>query len=309
MDVETDVLRWFQHVADGVTVTEVAEQFWVSQPAVSRGLGRLETEVGVPLLRRSGRALRMTQAGAVFKRHVDALLNDLDDGLAAVQQLIDPATGVVAVAFQPSLGSWLVPRLIGSFQVDHPNVRFVLGQARDEFVPDMLDTGAVDVGITTVRTADPGVHWQFLMSEPLYLAVPGTHRLAERSDVALGDLAAEPFVMLRRPSPLRDQIEELCRRAGFEPRLAFEAEDLPTVRGFVASGLGVAVLPATQDGPAPLAQAVIRLLPITDPPASREIGLAWSAERRLLPSAEAFRQHVVDQARAHHLPPMPRPSR
>jgi LysR family transcriptional regulator, transcription activator of glutamate synthase operon len=307
--MDTDVLRWFQHVADGVTVTEVAEVHWVSQPAVSRALTRLEAEVGVPLLRRTGRALRMTQAGAVFKRHVDALLTDLDDGLAAVQELIDPATGVVAVAFQGSLGTWLVPRLIGSFRAEHPKVRFVLGQGRDEFVPGMLVAGEVDVAITTVRTSVAGVTWQPLMSEPLYLAVPGAHPLADHSDATLAQVSTEGFVMLRRPSPLREQVEQLCERAGFQPRTTFEAEDLATVRGFVASGLGLAVVPATHAGPAALAQAVVQLLPITDVPAARDIGLAWSAERRLLPSAEAFRQHVTNQARAHLLPPTPVPTR
>src|SRR3954447_21307989 len=179
MNVETNALRWFQLVADGVTVTEVGDVFRVSQSGVSRGLARLEAEVGVPLLRRSGRALRMTEAGAVFKRHVDALLTDLDDGLAAIQQLVDPATGTVAVAFQSSLGAWLVPRLIGSFPADPPDVHFVLGQARDEFVPDILDSGKVDLGITTVHTPDPGVHWTFLMSEQLYVSVPGDHPLAD----------------------------------------------------------------------------------------------------------------------------------
>src|SRR4029453_18741656 len=103
--MDTDALRWFQQVADGVTVTEVGELYWVSQSGVSRALARLEAEVGVPLLRRSGRALRMTQAGAEFKRHLDKALTGLDDGLAAVQQLVDPATGVVSVGFQASLGS------------------------------------------------------------------------------------------------------------------------------------------------------------------------------------------------------------
>jgi DNA-binding transcriptional LysR family regulator len=281
----------------------------VSQPGVSRALARLEREVGSPLLLRSGRLLRTTHAGAVFKRHVDAALTDLDDGLAAVAQLVDPATGVVSIAFQNSLGAWLVPRLISSFRASHPGVRFELGQARDVFVPDILESGEVDLGITTVRTPDPGVNWAFLMSEPLYVAVPGAHRLAERSEVALADLAAEPFVVLRRPSALREQTERLCREAGFEHRIAFEADDLNTVRGFVSSELGIAVLPATPDGPAPVAQALVRLLRITDVAASREIGLAWSAERRLLPSAETFRLHVIDQARAQQLPPTPVPVR
>ena len=88
--MDTDALRWFQLVADGYTVTEVSEVFGVSQPGVSRALARLEQEVGTPLLRRSGRVLRMTHAGAAFKRHVDSLVNDLDDGLAAVERARRP---------------------------------------------------------------------------------------------------------------------------------------------------------------------------------------------------------------------------
>src|ERR1700683_2160305 len=98
MGVDTDALRWFQQVADGTTVTEVSELEAVTQSGVSRALARLEAQVGTPLLRRHGRTLRLTQAGAVFKRHVDAMLHQLDDGIAAVSQLIEPDTGHVALA-------------------------------------------------------------------------------------------------------------------------------------------------------------------------------------------------------------------
>src|ERR1700761_6849063 len=110
--MEVEALRWLQLVVDGTTVTEVADVYHVSQPGVSRALARLEREVGSPLLLRRGRMLRSTHAGAVFKRHVDAALHNLDDGLSAVNELIDPETGTVSVAFQLSLGAWLVPELI-----------------------------------------------------------------------------------------------------------------------------------------------------------------------------------------------------
>ena len=90
MDVDTNTLRWFQQVADGTTVTEVSEVEAVTQSGVSRALQRLEAELGTPLLRRSGRVLRLTRAGAVFKRHVDALLHQLDDGIAAVTNESSP---------------------------------------------------------------------------------------------------------------------------------------------------------------------------------------------------------------------------
>jgi Transcriptional regulator len=75
MDMDTEALRWLQQVADGTTVTEVSELESVTQSGVSRALARLEAQVGTPLLRRSGRTLRMTHAGAVFKPHLDALLH------------------------------------------------------------------------------------------------------------------------------------------------------------------------------------------------------------------------------------------
>src|ERR1700721_3271676 len=151
MDMDTDALRWFQQVADGTTVTEVSELEAVTQSGVSRALARLETQIGTPLLRRHGRTRRLTQAGAVFKRHVDAMLHHRDDGIAAVSQLIEPDTGTVALAFQQSLGTWLVPDLVRSFRDAHPHVTFQLTQVRDEVHSAGLAGGLADLEIGTRR--------------------------------------------------------------------------------------------------------------------------------------------------------------
>src|ERR1700709_2583325 len=145
MNMDTDALRWFQQVADGTTVTEVSELEQVTQSGVSRALARLEAELGTPLLQRSGRTLRMTHAGKAFKRPVDAMLHELDDGVAAVNQLIEPETGTVSIAFQLSLGTWLVPDLVSSFRAEHPGIQFEFRQVRDELVTSVLDRGQVDL--------------------------------------------------------------------------------------------------------------------------------------------------------------------
>jgi DNA-binding transcriptional LysR family regulator len=300
--MDTDALRWFQQVADGVTVTEVSELEGVSQPGVSRALARLETELGTPLLRRSGRTLRMTHAGSAFKRHVDALLHQLDDGLAAVNQIIDPETGTVALAFQMSLGTWLVPDLVSSFRAEHPSTRFALTQVRDELADAILTKGQVDLVLSTVRPTDQAIERQRLIDEPLRLAVAADHPLAQRPDVRLADAAAEPFLMLRPESLLRRLGDELCREAGFEPTIAFESEDVHTLRGFVAAGLGVSIIPASGKGSLDAGPGRVRYLQLTDVHAAREIGLAWSADRRLLPAAELFREHVIKRARTRRMP-------
>lgn len=300
--MDTEALRWFQQVADGMTVTQVGELYWVTQSGVSRGLARLEAEVGTPLLHRSGRTLRMTPAGAAFKRHVDALLNNLDDGLAAVTELVEPDTGTVTVAFMQSLATWLVPNLVGAFRAEYPRVQFTLRQVRDELVSPVLDGGRTDLEITAWRRTDPTVKWQRLLTEPLCLAIPRDHRLVGQEGVDLAEVREEPFVALRPTSLLRRQTGELCERAGFEPQVAFVGTDLATVRGFVAAGLGVSIVPAPHPSDADAMESPLRYVTLSDPAATREIGMAWSTERRLLPAAELFRQHVVRTAKARLLP-------
>jgi DNA-binding transcriptional LysR family regulator len=300
--MDTDALRWFQQVADGTTVTEVSDLEAITQSGVSRALARLEAEVGTPLLRRSGRTLRMTHAGAVFKRHVDALLHQLDDGIAAVSQLIDPHTGTVALAFQHSLGTWLVPDLVRSFRAAHPGVRFQLTQVRDELHSAALDGGQADLEIGTRRPRDPAVRTRQVAVEPLRLAVPRDHQLAKQRRVRLADVSEEPFVSLQSTSALRKQTDDLCDQAGFRPAVVFEGNDLSTVRGFVAAGLGVAIVPAPRAGSPEGAAGPVLYCEIADTGAMREICLMWSAERRLLPAAELFRQHVIRRAAAGRVP-------
>ncbi len=294
MGMDTEVLRWFQQVADGVTVTEVAETDRVSQPGISRALARLEAEVGTPLLHRTGRVLRPTQAGSVLKRHVDAMLHRLDDGLAAVNELIDPETGTVVVAFQLSLGTWLVPGMISRFRREHPRVQFRLEHSEDALGSSLLAGGRVDLEFTARRPRNPEVHWEHLFAQPLLLAVPAGHPLAGRKQVALADVAQEDFVMLRSSWALRTLTDDLCTAAGFTPRVAFEGNDLPVVRGFVAAGLGVAVVPAMDTMARAVSSPGEPLIGLTDAGAHRDVGVAWSTSRRLLPSAELFVEHVLE---------------
>jgi DNA-binding transcriptional LysR family regulator len=298
--MDTEALRWFQQVADGVTVTEVGDLEMISQPAVSRALARLERDVGTPLLHRTGRTLRMTHAGSAFKRHVDALLHELDDGLAAVAQLADPDSGTVALAFQHSLGTWLVPDLIRSMHVDRPGVQFALTQVTDRPGDEPAAAGAdLVLGSRTPRGA---YRSRPLTSEPLRLVTAAEHRLRRRRRVSLGDVAGEPFVGLRASSALRAQTDELCHRAGFTPDVVFEGDDLSTVRGLVAAGLGVAVVPAPRTGTPEASGGALHHCAIDDLAAVREIRLSWPADRRLTPVTEKFRDHVVARAVAGRIP-------
>jgi DNA-binding transcriptional LysR family regulator len=286
MDVQT--LRLFREVAGGATVTETAAGAHLTQPALSRALRRLEHDAGAELFRRSGRVLRLTPAGHAFKRHVDLVLDQLDQGLREVGEIVAPGTGVVPLAFLHTFGTWLVPSVLRGFLREHPGARFELRQHGEAGLEAELLEGTADLVITSGDPGHPQLHWTRLLVEPLRLAVPPHHRLASRRRVRLADLADETFILLRKGYALRETTERLCAEAGFAPRIGFEGDEVETLRGLVTAGLGVSVLPLPHT-----AELVAPHLELTDVDAARDIGLAWAAGRTLPPLSETFRRYVL----------------
>jgi len=204
---------------------------------------------------------------------------------------------------------------VRSFRARHPGVQFRLTQVRDELHGLPLDGGIADLEIGTrrfrtrpedMRPGDLPVRTEPIGTEPLRLALPRAHRLAERGRIRLKDVAREPFIALKPTSALRKLADDLCRQAGFSPAIVFEGDDLTNLRGLVAAGLGVAVVPAPRAvTPEAAADGPVRYLEIADAGAMRDIYLTWSAERPLLPAAELFREHVVSRVTVGKVPGLP----
>jgi len=283
------VLRLFQQVAGGTTVTEAAARARLTQPALSRALRRVEHEVGTELFQRAGRTLRLTPAGHAFAQHVDTVLDRYDQGVREVRELVDPDAGTVPLAFLHTLGTWLVPRVISGFRERHPRARFELRQHGEEgLVAELLD-GTADLVLTSGDPGLPAIAWRRLLVEPLHLTVPPDHRLAGHQEVRLADAADETFILLRPGYGLRDTTEALCAAAGFTPRVGFEGEEVETLRGLVTAGLGVALLPP------PRTTSTAPHLRVTDVRSERDIGVAWLAARELPPLSARFREHILTE--------------
>lgn len=285
--VSVDDLRVFLAVAQAEHVTAAAGRLHLSQPTITRSLGRLEHQLGVQLFDRPGHRVRLNEFGRVLIRFAERIVGQLDAAEGELARLSDPHAGPVRVGFLPSLGTWLVPDLIRSFRALEPGVQFVLRQATAENLADMLYQGEVDLAITSPKPRlDEPTDWNVLINERLGLAVPPDHRLADRRRVNLSEVAAEPFVAFSPEAGLRQISDRLCRQAGFSPAIAFESGEVATIRAMVGAGLGVAILPIHQ---APSPQTSPPVLAIAGRRASRPLGLAWLAHRRLPGITEAFR--------------------
>jgi LysR family transcriptional regulator, transcription activator of glutamate synthase operon len=286
-------LHQFVAVARSEHMTRAADEIEVPQSTLSRGIARLEDDLGVSLFVRVGRSVRLTREGRTLLRYAERALAELVAADREIRGDADELHGRVGLAFHSTLGATLVPALLHDFRVTHPGVRFDLVQGPNALLLDRLRTGDVDLAVTSPLPDEPGLVSEQLAEEELVLAVPADHPLAGRTDgVPLSEAASEPFVLIVPGLGLRGIVEAWCRRAGFAPRPAFEGADVETLRGLVGAGLGVALLP-----PAAHPTSAVVELHVTQPRTTRTIGLVWMRSRPLPPPAQALQTFVRTRRR------------
>lgn len=272
-------------------ITRAADLLGVPQPTVSRRLAALAEALGAPLTEPAGRGIRLTRVGTMLADTASRALTVVEAGARQAREEIEPASGHVVLGFLHLLGRWLVPSLLRGFRVRYPGVRFSLVQGSRQHILDRLATGEIDLALVAPVPQDPDLDSITLAEQDLLLSVPEGHRLAERRRIRFAELADEQFVTLEHGYGLRQIADALCAEAGFEPKIAFEGQESDTVRGLVAAGLGVALLPQNE----PKAQAGVVEIPLS-PKVSRTICLTWPAGEHFTPAVRSFRDYVRAQA-------------
>ncbi|HEV3155298.1 MAG TPA: LysR family transcriptional regulator [Candidatus Baltobacteraceae bacterium] len=285
--MELQQLEYFRTVARTEHVTQAAEELGITQPALSRAVARLERDLGVVLFDHRGRSVRLNRYGRAYLHHVERALGALEEGQRELGDLSDRESGIIAFGFAHALGTRVVPDLIASFRAQHPRARFQLLQNASHIILAELEAGDVDLALVSpVPPAAERIESLELANEELFLVVPHDHRMAKRKSVRLSDLRDETFVCLREGYALRTLTDQFCAQAGFTPKIAFEGEEIATLRGLVAAGLGLAIIPASAEGGPPE-------LRITEPVCRRSIGLLWEPARYQPELTQRFRQHVI----------------
>jgi DNA-binding transcriptional LysR family regulator len=282
-------LHYFRTVARLDHVTRAAEELRVAQPALSKTIARLETELGVPLFDRRGRRVLLNACGRAFLRHVERAFREMEDGRQELADLAGLEGGTVTVA---ATTLRLLPGLLGAFRDRYPGVTFRLSQASTAEMQERLADGEIDLCLASAPIAGPAFRSVALFTEEILLAVPPHHRLAERRRIPLGEVAAEPFISAKRGYWSRDLTDDACRQAGFIPDIICEGDEPGAIRSLVAAGLGVAFLPtsARQAGAGPK----VAWLHVTEPVCQRTVSLAWREDRYLSAAARQFRQFTAE---------------
>lgn len=251
--MELKQLRYFVTVAEELSFSRAAEVLHMTQPPLSAQIKHLEEEIGVPLFERSTRSVQLTPAGQLFLEETRRLFIQLDQSVRAAWRVGNGEVGRLALGFVPSAASETLPPLLKAFRGSFPDVDVSLHEMNPPQLVQALHDGRIDAAFFYLPSGDvppfgdADLESRPVSQEPLVAVFPEGHPLTARRRVDLEALAEEPFILIsaHRGSGLRDIILEQCRKANFTPDVVQEATLIQTIGGLVASGVGVALVPAS----------------------------------------------------------------
>lgn len=274
-------------------VTKAAEELHVAQSAVSRQIHRLEEELGVRLFMQRGRNVQLTPVGQLFLRRAESVLADLDRAVTEIHEFLDPEVGEIRLGFPHSLGIQLVPQVVAAFRRLHPNVKFKFRQGMFPSLIRDVTEAEVDLAfISPYPDKSEQVTGEIILTEELFAILPANHRLAMEDSIQLSELKDDNFVLFSPGYSLRPIVTDACREAGFTPKIAFEGEETDTIRGLVAAGMGVSVLPElAMYKTSAMMPAVVK---ISEPQVTRSIALIRRSGEKMPLVVQMFHTFLIN---------------
>lgn len=291
--MELRQLIYFQEVAKREHISEAALHLHVAQSAISRQIANLEKELGVQLFDRIGRNVKLTSIGRDFLKHTERALAEINYGLEEIGNYLDPEKGTIRIGFPSSFATQLLPSVITAFRKEHPDVEFQLRQGNYHFLIDAVKERSINLSfIGPLPAGDTELETTELFTESFSLVVPLQHRLASQRSVHLSELKKEPFIVFPEEFVLHKTVIQACQSVGFVPQVSSIGEDLDAIKGLVAAGLGISILPDSTlpDG----SLRLIKKIQLTTPTLSRSVGLITPATRILTPSEKVFIEFSKD---------------
>jgi DNA-binding transcriptional LysR family regulator len=243
--VELKHLASFVCVAEHLSFVRAAKQLHLSQPALSNQIQKLEEELGVQLLLRNRRAVRLTDTGSVFLTDARATLIQARQAVERAQKSARGEIGRLRVGFVSSAALEMVPGIVVAFRKEYPNIGLDLMNLRTVSQVKKLIGKSIDIGFLRLPLSNDQLKITVIHREPFVLILPKGHRLARSKQLHLSELKNEPFVAYgRRWAPgFFDAVVQMCTRSGFSPNIVQETGEMYTAIALVAAGAGVALLP------------------------------------------------------------------
>ncbi|MET3762281.1 LysR substrate-binding domain-containing protein [Sphingomonas sp. UYEF23] len=277
-------LEYFLAVARTLNFSKAADSIFVTQPTMSHQIAELESQIGAVLFNRNGKAVRLTEAGILFRAYAMRSLAELEAGRHALEELSGLQRGTLRVGVSQSFVRKLLPPILGAFIGRHPAVQLTVTEMTAGQIELALSQSELDLGIAFAPAVLDETVLEPLLEERLMLVMRASHPLAVHDQVAMRLLDGVAMASLSETFSTRSMIDHFLAQAGASPVIACETNSIAVMLGVVASSDVVAIIPEGAIIPA----RDIRIVQLTDPAPVRVSALLWSRHSFRSNAAEAF---------------------
>ena len=268
-------LKYLVALADTGHFGKAAERTFVSQPTLSAQLKKLEEYLGVKLVERQPKNVQLTEVGRQIVVRARHMLDEGDEIIALARSNTDPFAGKLKVALIPTIGPYLLPRVMQKIRKTMPHLGLMLYEYQTEPLLKRLRDGEIDLGILALPALQEGVESRPLYEEAFTVALPNHHPLADKSTIKVADLKGQTLLLLEDGHCLRDQALEVCSRVDVREAEDFRATSLETLRQMVVAGLGLTLLPELAVESPFGSQRGLTIRQFGKPVPTRTVGAVW----------------------------------
>ena len=279
-------LRYFLAVAEELNFSRAAEKLNIAQPPLSQQIRQLEAELGAHLIHRETRPVTLTEAGRFFCDRAKNLVFQFDQLRLDTQKLGRAEEGSLSIGFVGSATCEVLPKVLKHFRSDYPGIELTLLEMAALEQKQALIDRRINVGFMRPSVEDAIIKTEPLLDEAIILACPTEHPFSSKDSVALSKLAGEPVISFPRvPEPsFGAYLTDLCRKAGFEPKIVQETGEVNTALSLVAGGIGISLMPASIKA---ITRAGVVYVPLKKPVPTTVINVAYRRDDTS-PALKAF---------------------
>jgi len=291
--VDFGQIEAFLQVAQHRSFSRAAEVLQLTQPSITARIQALERELGEELFERGGRGVRLTDAGSAFLPYVERMLQTLQEGRDAVEEVRNVQLGSLRLGSALTISTYVLPGILRRFCERFPGVDVFIRTGRSEQVLSMLLSDEVHVGL--VRSlANAEVETIDLYEDEIVLIAPPTHRFASTGRAKVAEAASEPIVLFDRGSSYYGLINNFFRQTGVIPNVAMELDSLEATKRMVEEGLGIALIPLVTIERELEAGTLVKVDLVDAEPIKRPISLIYRRHRKRPRTAQAFIDTILD---------------
>lgn len=263
-------IEGFVEIARRQRLGRAAAELFITQPALTARIQRLEQELGVPLFLRTPAGMRLTDPGRTLLPYAVRALDALAEGRRVVEELSRGGAGQLSIGAAPAVSTYVLPPLLKRFTQANPNVRLTVRTGHSEEILEMVLGEEVELGVVRALR-HPAIQSAPLYEETLVLVTDEEHAFSKRGEISVEDLAAAQLILFDRTSSYHDLTASFLREAGVTPRGVMDLDNIDATKKMVQQGLGVALLPQSAVADE-LADGTLRAVRITDAePVRRQI--------------------------------------